>query len=123
MWVFDEFGGFYSAVRDSKDSEVLWVRTRDIDTAERYRDVVNEFRLSEDIEAETSEVLQWKNRDYAFRVKSTRQEWADYLYFLAQEIEATNFKSRVASNTGGKIVGALSRVWNVMYTYQEDVKR
>ena len=123
MWVFDELGGFYSAVRDSKDSSVMWVRARDMESAERYRDIVNEYRLSEDADAETSEVLQWKNRDYAFRVKSTPKEWADYMYFMAQEIQATNFKDEVAANTGyGKIVGALSRVWNVMYTYQEDNK-
>lgn len=122
MWVFDEYGGFYSAVVDSTDSDVLWVRTRDFDTATFYSHMVNEHRVAEyGDDAEYSGVLEWEGRDYAYRVKSNKDEWARYLSYLVETSEATNFKDKVSENAGNDfIVPVLSKIWQIMYNYQEN---
>ena len=120
MWVFDEQGGFYSAVTHEKYPNLMWVRTRDQQTAERLSDWKHAAGH------ENAEILEWKNRDYAYRVEFTRDQWIAYMTELMQKSKATNFKSEVAGNIGYKpgrnFLRSLGSIWQIMYDYQQDSK-
>lgn len=115
MWAFFEDGTFYSAVAHVDDPDVMMVRARD----KRSADILSE--------ATGSEVLTWKSRDYSFRVIISRTQWDEYVHQKVMSAKATNFKSEVAKNVGYKngrrFLNALHDVWQVMYDYQNDMKR
>ena len=108
---------------DRKDESVQWVRMRDRRSAEQFADFVAFER-----ESEAVEILEWPGRDYAYRVKATRDEWGKYVLVHLELAQATNFKDQVKDNLrgveGGKdFVEALSSVWSVMFNFQHDLKR
>lgn len=121
MWVFFENGTFYSAVTDKADEEVKWVRTRDKRSAEIFR---NWLRLENVTAKPKPEILEWKNRDYKFRIKTTPEMWETFVTEQTRSSKATNFKDEVAKNlgyaNGSKFLHALHEVWGVMFDYQNE---
>ena len=116
MWTFFEDGTFYSAVQDENDKDVTWVRARDFRSAEKYAEAVG------------GEVLEWRGTDYAYRVKSSRDEWSGYVQEKIWSAEATNFKNEVARNLNDRTIRepflhALHGVWGEMYDFQNAVRR
>lgn len=115
MWVFMENGTFYSAVTDYEDSNIMWVRARDLRSAE----ILAEW-------ADT-EVLTGMGTDYDYRVVIPRDTWAAFVEHNVRGAKATNFKSEVAKNVGyqkgKKWLDALHDTWAIWWEYQKDTSR
>jgi hypothetical protein len=84
MWLFTT-DGFYSAVEDKNDSNLILVRTR----------------WRRDLEAlhqnmpEKYEIHDTPSADYPFRINMSKQKWQAYVTMAAEEIDYTNFKHEV----------------------------
>ena len=120
MWMFFENGTFYSAVQEKNDENVKWVRTRD----QRSAELLAEWATLE--RGKPVEILEWQKRDYAYRIRLTRDEWTRFVNFQLEMAQATNFKSEVAKNigytAGKRWLDALHDVWQVMFDLQWDLK-
>jgi hypothetical protein len=105
MWVITP-RGFYSAVAKPEDGdEFVTVRARS------ERDIRN---LAELIDAQP---YRDEGRDYRWRIRCPKAEWAKAVSVMAHEIDYGNFKSRIAREDPER-AHLLSRVWEVLYDIQ-----
>ena len=115
MWTFFEDGTFYSAVTDRVDSDLMVIRSRDRQSAERFADWLGGDHTISD-----------EPGDYAYRVRCSRTDWSDFVADKVDNARATNFKSEVQRNLGVKrgklMLDALHDIWSVMWDYQRKVQ-
>jgi hypothetical protein len=107
MWLFTT-DGFYSAVTHRDEPDVVLVRARVKEDAERLIAAVGH-----------GEVLETPHGDYAFRVLLPRATWAAYGASAANAIDYPNFKAAVAARDGAERADAYGAVWAVLYAFQE----
>lgn len=114
MWLFASTG-FYSAVVDAQDPEVIVVRAR----------------VREDLEAlikaqyltDASEIHDGLGTDYPFRVFTTRAAWAKAVSNLALELDCANFKQSVGERFGPERERLYHRVWATMLCLRKEPAR
>jgi len=119
MWVFTRYG-FYSIACASKpdgslDSQSVMVRARCID---HLRSLRKRFPT-----LSGGKILEWRNRDYRYRLIVPKASWAAILGELAQEQQWSNFKDEAAGyqgTSGRAYARALHEVWAVMNQLQQD---
>jgi len=106
MWIFTETG-FISAVRTSRGSDELKVRSRD--------------RLSlEPLALLTgAEIIKTPNVDYPYRVFITPAQLQQFLASTVDSLEYDNFKSQVYATRGYDFAHALSTVWSTMHDVED----
>jgi hypothetical protein len=106
MWIFTRYG-FFSAVMDKVDKEVIVVRSREKSHLENLK---KRFPTLGGLKIATS-----RDTDYSFRIRVDRSVWSEVTENLAAEIDWTNFKSEVFDYQGQtKYEVALHSVWSVM---------
>ena len=101
MWIFTRVG-FFSCIADKDNESGMIVRARvrrDID------------QLRETYMPELGEVISLPNRDYPFRAKISKVDFAMGMSNVAIDIEYTNFKNTVATEQGYPRAKVYSRVW------------
>ncbi|MBL1218902.1 MAG: hypothetical protein D8M59_15590 [Planctomycetes bacterium] len=123
MWVFTRYG-FFSAVCARQgsgepgqpvDPDRVMVRARVRHHLEALQARFGEL-LGE------SEIRVFEATDYAFRIFVDKSVWVQVMAALTEEMDYDNFKSEVGRHQGvkgGRYVGALHGVWDVMYRLQE----
>jgi len=116
MWVFLN-EGFFSAVFDKycKPNEMM-IRAR------CKGDLV---RLSKKLHgySEDSDILEFENADYRYRMKVDRNMWADYLLNAALSIDYSNVKDTIIP-AGDKLRhDAYYDVWTALYRWQSIQER
>lgn len=105
MWIITP-RGFYSAVAKPEDGDTfVTVRARS------ERDIRN---LAELIDAEPSRD---DGTDYRWRIRCRKSQWAEAVSTMVDEIDYSNFKSRIASEDPER-AHLLARVWDVLYDIQ-----
>lgn len=110
MWIFSPVG-YFSAVCDKQDPETVWVRAR-------FRGDLDNLRKQ--VLPTLGPTVKTPVRDYLYRAKTTRFEWAEALAALALSMEYTNFKDEVTRVQGGKRHNVYLRVWGVLNGAQHD---
>lgn len=115
MWVFAPNGCFYSVVRKPQDVKkgTLTIRTR------------NRADIDALVAGYFPDAKPWaiKNSDYAWRIRVKQDEWAHALARMAMEIDYSNYKNRVTDLHGWKRHDVFSRVWGVLLSLRDPVKR
>jgi hypothetical protein len=108
-WIFNK-EGFFSAVQNQycTDKEVM-VRARLREDIER---------LAEATGSPVSDVMATPDADYAFRLKLSKQAWADYMHRSALDIDYPNFKNAALSLGEDERSRAYHDVWSAMYRLQ-----
>lgn len=118
MWVFTTIG-FFSAVKvkDEHAEELKlnparapWLMVR----ARVREDLVNLLDVCKQLGAPEPEILQWKGRDYPYRVIIPRRQWEMIMEHLCSEIDYPNFKGEVTKTQGWERHVLYGRVWGVM---------
>ena len=92
MWLVNE-DGFFSTVQDRKDSGWVYVRGRSQTDLEEF------VAVAQPAAGETSwepEVVNTPSRDYAWRVHTPREVWANYLVATPNDLGYGNFKRHCA---------------------------
>lgn len=110
MWLFT-LDGFYSAVQDKQNKDVIWIRTR-----------VKEdlTRLIETYAVVASPIEENRGTDYKYRVAVWREEWCRVMFECAEDIDYENFKDEVKETLGASRAHILSDVWWVLLQLQLD---
>lgn len=101
MWLFT-LDGFYSAVQDTSDSNIIWVRARVEDDLKR---LVETYAVS------ATDILVDYGTDYKYRIGVWREEWVRVVAATANDIDYTNFKSEVESVLGKPRASVLEAIW------------
>lgn len=105
MWITTT-AGFYSAVQDKQDADVLSVRTRDRESAQIAIDSLEMWF------GEVCTIREGEGTDYPYRFNVSRENFSQW---AAQEIREylnyTNFKSAVKDSRGEDWESALMDVW------------
>lgn len=107
MWIFTKYG-FYSAVQDEKDSNVIKIRARARD------DLV---RLIEACELK-SHIVETTDTDYAYRIFVGRSDLMRIMLDMVEGLDYTNFKNEVYARQGMPRYNTYHEVWDVMYRLQ-----
>jgi hypothetical protein len=118
MWIFS-IHGFYSIACASKpdgslDTQTVMIRARRKD---HLQNLQKRFPV-----LAAAKIITLSNVDYRHRIVVPKSVWAGVLSELAEEIEWSNFKNKVAAHQGKRGAGysnALHEVWQVMYRLQE----
>ncbi len=110
MWIFTELG-FYSAVTDFDDDNVIWVRGRDRGDMERLVELVERER------ADRPELLELADADYRYRVRLNRDTWSDVLSRFGRDARYHNFKDAVAERDPDR-AHLYMDVWSTLRTLQ-----
>lgn len=109
MWVMTQ-DGFYSVVAyDPSRTDGHPVEGEDL--------VVVRARAREDLEVfgKVADIIDSPTADYPFRVVIERTEWQAYLERAADEIDYTNFKSRVSKRQGHRRHDVYMKVWGALH--------
>lgn len=107
MWLLTP-EGFFSAVEDPRDEDLIVVRTRVIADAEALALWASEQT------GKRHHVVQLPGRDYPARVFLDRESWARYVVRAAANINYGNFKSEVERRQGLDRELVYGRVWSVL---------
>ncbi len=101
MWIFN-LDGFFSVVETPGDQNMLQVRGR-------YREDVLKiaFRLG-------SELIETPERDYPYRVYTSKEKWADYLRASGENIDYPNFKAASLLDASIERQDKYHSVWQIM---------
>lgn len=113
MWVMHPDGGFYSAVEDKDDPNVLVVRAR------ARKDLSALVQLV----PRKVKIVAGGGTDYPFRVRLTRREWADVLVQFSERIDYGNFKTAVKERQGQHRASVYSRIWGALLSLEANGKR
>lgn len=115
MWVMHPDGGFYSAVEDKADPNQLVIRARVRADLQRLKPYLpHDFKLK---------IAANEGTDYPYRIRMTRQQWADVLAIFARKIDYTNFKDAVYARQGAERAHAYSRIWGVLLNLEHNYRR
>ena len=112
MWIFSKCG-FFSVVEDQYNNKNVKIRARlseDIKELEAlYKSTIGkETKIIKDVTA-----------DYLYRIIIPKAEWAEIAKVLTNEIDYTNFKSRMHDKNNHKLDKALAEIWQTMYSLQK----
>lgn len=99
--------GFLSAVQDSKNPGYLLVRARDKQHLDTY--------------FPDHEKFSYKNSDYAWRIRISQEDFAEFVKQQALNIDYSNFKDSIPTKLK-KLKEWFSEIWWVGYDYQEQNK-
>lgn len=105
MWVFTK-NGFFSAVQNFKNPDLIHVRARFKGDLER---LCEEYGVA-------PEVVSTPGNDYPFRMDFTREKWAEIMSEEARRIDYPNFKNAVHFAEGASLCrnNAYLSVWEVL---------
>lgn len=109
MWVFVNQLGFFSAVEHRDDTSKVMVRARVKQDAERLATAIN---------ASPDTILATPDADYAYRLTTTKDVWANLLSAEAKSIDYDNFKNAALSTDDADRSRAYHDVWSAMYRLQ-----
>jgi hypothetical protein len=118
MWVMHPDGGFYSAVEDRADPNVLVVRARARSDLVALQKFISEFE-------EPGKVVKGGGTDYPFRMRMSRGAWDHALVQMAERIDYTNFKNAVLQRQGQERAHVYARIWGALLALEprERVRR
>jgi hypothetical protein len=105
MWLITPRGLFSAVAKPEDGDEFVTVRARS------ERDIRN---LADLIDAEPSRD---DGTDYRWRIRCRKSEWAEAVSRMVDEIDYSNFKSRIASEDPER-AHLLAGVWDVLYDIQ-----
>lgn len=106
MWVFTKHG-FFSAVQNFNDSNLVHVRAR-------FKGDLEKLCAAYHVEPKVVSI-QWT--DYPFRMDFERSKWSEIMKSEAESIDYTNFKNAVHDGTLRD--KAYMSVWGVMRRHQD----
>lgn len=109
MWLFTETG-FVSAVQSNLDASKMMIRARD------KKSLVEISALAD------AEILEIPNRDYPYRVITDKETFTLWMNQKIEDIDYSNFKSRVEKTRGVTFTSALHKVWDVMHMVTDTKK-
>tara|TARA_Y100000401_G_scaffold98471_1_gene86276 strand:+ start:7128 stop:7580 length:453 start_codon:yes stop_codon:yes gene_type:complete len=101
MWVFTNHG-FYSIVKDW-NSDDLWVRSRQRNHLESLFD--------------SKRIEYYKERDYQYRVKASKQETKDLFSHWPEDITYSNFKDSIYD---GLLKSCAHSVWKIIHSWLDE---
>ena len=112
MWIFTRYGFFSIAVSPNAGPSEVMVRARSRTHLENLQGRFSTLKALE--------IKEWQNRDYSFRIVTSKKHWATIISELAKEQKWSNFKSEVAKylGTDSKYKKSLHEVWGVMRQIQ-----
>jgi hypothetical protein len=110
MWVITQTG-FYSAVQVENEPNILKVRTRTYNDATALAVFMHGTDYEQYIIADAG-------TDYKYRVLCSKQDWIEFLAATTQDIDYTNFKSRVFTEQGEARADLYHDVWAVLFQLQ-----
>jgi hypothetical protein len=106
MWLFTK-QGFFSAVQNFNDSNLIHVRAR-------FKGDLERLCATYGVEPQ---VVNLPNTDYPFRMDFERGKWAEIVKSEAESIDYSNFKNAV--HDGTRRDEAYMDVWSAMQEYQD----
>jgi len=101
MWLFTETG-FVSVVRDVSEKDLFIARARD-------KESLRGLSEAAEVPVEATPL-----RDYPNRVHLSRKVFTDWLVTQVDELDYTNYKSRMWQTRGAEFAEPLHEVWAVM---------
>jgi hypothetical protein len=121
MWVFSKYGMF-SAVIDKRDNDKLVVRSRH----RRHLEMLLYRFDSTFVHGGKPPVIEEAvGTDYPYRIVVAKDQWADMLFAMGNEISYTNFKNMSESRVrllGRSYVDALHEIWQALWEASKKVK-
>jgi len=125
MWIFTKHG-FFSAVcaRQGDGSHDRPVDPDRIMVRARLRRHLEALKGRFPDPLNGCEIQESASTDYAFRIFTSKQGWAQVMAALAEETDYDNFKSEVARHqgrAGAAYEHLLHDVWSVMHRLQKQV--
>lgn len=114
MWIFTGFG-FFSVIEHRDDPKLLYVRARVKGDLEQLKAKCLP-NLGDIAETPTG-------ADYPYRALAWRTEFADAMSKAVFDIDYPNFKSGVTKTQGSARHDLYMKVWSVMKTAEEQLKR
>jgi len=106
MWIFTETG-FISAVRTTRGSTDLKVRSRDRQSLEPLAQLTG------------ADIVKSPHGDYPYRVFITPEQLGQFLAWSVDGLEYDNFKSQVYVTRGYEFAHALGGVWSIMHDVED----
>ena len=106
MWLFTK-QGFFSAVQNFNDSNLIHVRAR-------FKGDLERLCATYGVEPQ---VVNLPDTDYPFRMDFERGKWAEIVKSEAESIDYSNFKSAV--HDGTRRDEAYMDVWSALQEYQD----
>lgn len=104
MWLITT-RGFYSAVAKREDGDThVTVRARNKQDLDNLADLLPDCKPYK----------QKGYTDYEWRLRCTKDQWAETVAILAKEIDYSNFKDEVKRKQGWKRASTYGRVWSVL---------
>ncbi len=117
MWIFSRLGFYSIACARNKDGSLdtstVMVRAR---RKAHLQNLQKRF-----LEIAATEIRATPKNDYGYRLIIPKAQWAQMLADMAMEQEWSNFKKEAAcyqGQTGADYVGALHKIWAIMYDLQ-----
>ena len=110
MWLFSETG-FVSAVQDMSDSEIFTVRGRDRESLEPLSRLYK-VKIREN-----------EGTDYPYRVSVSKDQFASWVADQIENLDYTNYKSRMYQSRGENFTEALHDVWEDMHSVSPKNKK
>jgi len=111
MWLFTAYG-FFSISADGTDHVYIRARRRS-----HLENLVRRFRHI----FQNPLISKTPHRDYAFRMRPVKAEWAVCVGAMAAEQNWSNFKDEATKRldlTDPKYIDALHEIWRIMHKYQ-----
>jgi hypothetical protein len=111
MWLATKFG-YYSIVNSEIDGKIV-IRGRKISD---IRNLINSVRS-----LRNCKLVVTRKNDYICRIFVDLQQLADVMSLLILNLDYSNFKDMIYKNKDQKDKAPYyTRIWNVMYEYQND---
>lgn len=111
MWVFTR-DGFFSVVQDHHDPSTVWIRARS--RADMVR-LVNRFTFA----VKRPKIVVTPERDYRYRIKSSKQAWSVVMEREAAAIDYGNFKGSIPHDDKVRH-RMLMDIWARLVQYQNE---
>jgi len=108
MWIFSEVG-FFSVVEDWEDKNFVWVRARWKKDLENIR----KLKVWKAYKQRKPAIKATPERDYPFRVRMLKEDWARCLSELGEGINYGNFKGAVMDQDPVR-EQVYMKVWSIM---------
>ncbi len=110
MWVMTE-DGFFSAVEDRADDAAVFVRSRSKTDLESL--------LLAIIAPPGVVPVASPGADYEWRVRLSKEDWARYVAWAAEDVDYDNFKSRIGVVNPAR-AKTYSSVWGVLLSMADE---
>lgn len=110
MWIFTVFG-FYSVIEHRDDKKLVLIRARIKGDLERLRD---RYFKTEKGEVRLGEITCTPAADYPYRALAWKDEFAQAMMHMAEDVNYTNFKSAVSKESSWERHDLYMKVWSIM---------